>query len=224
MGPGLTLCADPAGDFNLLPNSPLPGDSPREVCLNGEWAFLPIEESSSLYSFLLSLFPRITLFPCCRPRNVPNFSPANHPLQGKIRVPSWWKAVEEFGYPQAWREVKKGWYYRQLFIPEAMRGKRIKLRFMAVNFKAEVYLNDRFVGEHLGGFTPFELDVTGRAKPGSVNELAVRVTDTSAASDKEGSYGAPIAESTHQSGIWQDVFLVAYPEVYVEDVFVITSF
>ena len=48
------------------------------------------------------------------------------------------------------------------------------LRFWAVDYLAEVWLNGRRVGAHEGGETPFVLDVTDAIKPGEGNRLAVR--------------------------------------------------
>ena len=50
------------------------------------------------------------------------------------------------------------------------------LAFGAVDYFAEVWVNDIKVGEHEGGYLPFELDITAAARPGA-NTLTVRVDD-----------------------------------------------
>jgi hypothetical protein len=68
------------------------------------------------------------------------------------------------------------WYWVKLTAPATRRsGERTLLRFRAVDYFAEVWLNGRFVGGHEGGETPFTLDVTDTIKPGKTNLLAVRV-------------------------------------------------
>ena len=68
------------------------------------------------------------------------------------------------------------WYWRDFAAPANQRpGGRYLLRFWAVDYKAEVWLNGVRVGEHEGGETPFVLDVTGAVKPDEANRLAVRV-------------------------------------------------
>ena len=54
-------------------------------------------------------------------------------------------------------------------------GERVRLHFGAVDYLAEIYLNGRLVGEHEGGETPFELNVTDALRAGGDNLLAVRV-------------------------------------------------
>ena len=68
------------------------------------------------------------------------------------------------------------WYWVRFTAPADGRpGERTLLRFGAVDYLAEVWLNGRPVGGHEGGETPFTLDVTGAIKPGKANLLAVRV-------------------------------------------------
>src|SRR3954471_20444091 len=53
-----------------------------------------------------------------------------------------------------------GMYRKSLGKLEVPDGKRLLLHFTAVATHAEVFWNDTKVGEHLGGWTPFRLDVT----------------------------------------------------------------
>ncbi len=68
------------------------------------------------------------------------------------------------------------WYWRE-FVPPSNphpEGKYL-LRFWAVDYLADVWLNDVWVGGHEGGETPFVLDVSDLVRPGAANCLAVRV-------------------------------------------------
>jgi hypothetical protein len=68
------------------------------------------------------------------------------------------------------------WYWRKFrAASNAHRGGRYLLRFRAVDYLAEVWLNGRYVGGHEGGETPFVLDVTHALRPSTANLLAVRV-------------------------------------------------
>ncbi|HEY0099774.1 MAG TPA: hypothetical protein VGB76_12575, partial [Pyrinomonadaceae bacterium] len=69
-----------------------------------------------------------------------------------------------------------GWYRTSLDVPELKEGRRALLRFGAVDYFSEVYVNGRQVGTHEGGYTPFEFDVTQAVRAGR-NELVVRVVD-----------------------------------------------
>ena len=94
------------------------------------------------------------------------------------------------------------------------------LHFGAVDYSTTVWLNGQQVGEHEGGYLPFELDVTADLRPGP-NELVVRVIDPGNDADflpqftfaeiphgKQSWYG-PIG------GIWQSVYLERRPPVHL---------
>jgi len=66
------------------------------------------------------------------------------------------------------------WYRRKFEAAPLAQGERAFLRFGAANYRADVYLNGRKLGLHVGGFTPFSFEVTKRLKPGT-NSLVVRV-------------------------------------------------
>ena len=52
------------------------------------------------------------------------------------------------------------WYRRTFSVPQEMQGRRILLRFGAVDYACDVYVNGKKAGSHVGGYTPFALDVT----------------------------------------------------------------
>lgn len=68
------------------------------------------------------------------------------------------------------------WYWLA-FMPDMVPvgDEQVLLRFGAVDYLAEVWLNGKPVGGHEGGETPFTLDVTSSFKAGQKNFLAVRV-------------------------------------------------
>ena len=67
------------------------------------------------------------------------------------------------------------WYRRTIEIPDSLDGKFIKLMFYAVNYVADVWLNDTYLGYHEGGYTPFAFDVSSVFNYGGSNILAVRI-------------------------------------------------
>jgi hypothetical protein len=124
------------------------------------------------------------------------------------------------------------WYWREFVAPPNPHpGGRDLLRFWAVDYQAEVWLNGLPVGHHEGGESPFTLDVTGTLKPGAANLLAVRVLNpTHQAID-----GMTLNETPHrnkalpysagsawdQGGIVDSVDLLAVPALRVEDLQVV---
>ena len=100
-------------------------------------------------------------------------APGNY--QGEILVPF---AVESSlsGVGKRINEHQELWYQRTFDVPSSWKGKQILLHFGAVDWKADVWVNDVKVGEHTGGFTPFYFDITSALNKGN-NQLVVKVWD-----------------------------------------------
>jgi beta-galactosidase len=131
--------------------------------------------------------------------------------------------------PSAWELIKQDYegvaFYRRSFdVPETWEGKVVRLHFGAVNYLAEVWLNDEVVGWHEGGFTPFAFRVDEMLKPGQRNVLSLRVVGPIILSDKHidgvGPLETPQWRGGITGGIWQSVHLEASGEIYVENVFI----
>jgi len=56
------------------------------------------------------------------------------------------------------------WYRRRFDAPKSALGNRLFVYFGAANYEADVYLNGRKLGKHVGGFTPFAYEITRLAK------------------------------------------------------------
>jgi len=69
------------------------------------------------------------------------------------------------------------WWYREIEIPPAMKGKRIFLHIRGAHLRAEVYLNNQLCGYSIMEELPFEADLTHAADPGGKNTLAIRITN-----------------------------------------------
>ncbi len=110
------------------------------------------------------------------------------------------------------------WYRRKIRIDEMKEAQRCILHFGAVDQKCEVFINHRKVREHIGGYLPFELDITEYIKKGE-NQIEVCVTDESDTSYH--SKGKQKLERggmfyTAQSGIWQTVWMEWVPNHYIQ--------
>jgi beta-glucuronidase len=72
-----------------------------------------------------------------------------------------------------------GWVYyqRSVRVPRGWGEDRVLLRFDAATHAARVYVDDTLVGEHVGGYTPFDVDVTGVAAAGGEFRLTVAVSN-----------------------------------------------
>jgi len=141
-----------------------------------------------------------------------------------IRVPS---IIQEV-FP-AYHGV--AWYWREFKAPaQAEADGRCLIRFGAVDYLADVWVNGLHVGRHEGGETPFVADATDALKPQSSNLLAVRVLNPA----NEPIDGIVLAETPHQNkavpymngcgydrgGIPEPVEVSCVPGVRIEDLFV----
>ncbi len=127
------------------------------------------------------------------------------------------------------RTLHKGeflWYRREISLPECFSERHVLLHFGAVDQTADVWVNGLKVMEHVGGYLPFEGDVTRAVRDGRM-EIVVRVTDESDhgyhTRGKQKSARGGIWY-TPQSGIWQSVWIEAVPENYVKNLHISPDF
>ncbi len=157
------------------------------------------------------------------------------------RTEAWWTAprpdARPIRVPGIFQEALPGyhgvaWYWREFTPPQnPYPDGRCLLRFHAVDYLAEVWLNDLSVGGHEGGETPFVLDITDAVKAGSANRLAVRVLNPK----EEPIDGIALAETPHRNkapagirvggsynsgGITEPVELLWVPALRIDDVYV----
>jgi beta-glucuronidase len=103
------------------------------------------------------------------------------------------------------------WYQRS-FRAEPQAGTRYFLHFGAVNYEAKVYVNGALAAEHVGGFTPFDVEVTGIVKSGN-NFLVVK------ADNQRRRNGVPTINTDwwNYGGITRSVRLIEFPSAFIED-------
>jgi hypothetical protein len=102
-----------------------------------------------------------------------------------------------------------GWYRRGLKVPEAWRGQRVFLVVGACDWLTKGWFDGQPLGEHRGGYTPFEFELTSLVKWGREQEVVLRVDDTPHPFKLEGKQGYGEAK-----GIWQTVYLEARPALH----------
>ena len=177
-----TKWAEQINPKNVLPEYPRPQLERTDwVNLNGEWEY------------------------AIKPKG--QAEPAS--FDGNILVPF---AVESSlsGVQKEVGENNELWYKRTFSVPANWKSKDIVLNFGAVDWKADVFVNDILIGSHQGGFTPFSFNITPYLTGKSNQKLVVRVWDPSdkgyqprgkQTSNPEGIWYTPV------TGIWQTVWL-----------------
>jgi beta-galactosidase/beta-glucuronidase len=130
-------------------------------------------------------------------------------FDGQILVPF---AVESSlsGVQKTVGNANELWYKRSFKVPSAWKGTNVILHFGAVDWKADVYLNDVKIGSHTGGYTPFCIDITPFLKSSGEQKLVVKVwdgTDTGFQPRGKQVVNPNGIWYTSVTGIWQTVWL-----------------
>ncbi|MDB6063796.1 MAG: Beta-galactosidase/beta-glucuronidase [Pedosphaera sp.] len=111
------------------------------------------------------------------------------------------------------------WYRRQFTVPKEWSGKRVRLHFGAVDWRARVIINGQEAGQHRGGYDAFSFDITDKLKWKGDEELVVAVDDATEGDQARGKQSRKPEGIfyTPSSGIWQTVWLEPLPKVCIDD-------
>jgi beta-galactosidase/beta-glucuronidase len=197
-----TILKTPWSD-ELNPEAPLP-EYPRPQLvrdawqnLNGQWDFAILPKGSS----------------------------PETGFAGKITVPF---AVESLlsGVQKTVGPDHELWYERNFDLALDRKGKRVMINFGAVDWEAEVWVNDKQAGIHQGGFDGFSFDITDLLVKGKSQKIRLRVWDPSDSGPQP--RGKQVKEPkgiwyTPVTGIWQTVWLEAVPESFISSMYSVTD-
>jgi hypothetical protein len=151
-----------------------------------------------------------------------------------------WQTVRipDYRGPMGWWA---GCYRKVLNIPASMwKREAIVLRFAAVDYKCQVYLNGRMVTTHEGFFAPFEVELTPYLRHDAENVLVVRIQNESIMTNSHSWVGGGVEgdkiyadvgpgwddpvlgwhECPPGVGIWQKVYLDGRPKLSIAGLFV----
>jgi len=144
---------------------------------------------------------------------------------GKILVPF---PVESSlsGVQKSVGENTELWYQRTFSIPSGWKNKNVVLNFGAVDWQADVWVNDIKVGTHKGGYTPFSFNITPFLNKGTGQKLVVKVWDPTdrgfqprgkQVENPRGIWYTPV------TGIWQTVWIEPVERTYITHLKTVTN-
>ncbi|MFB6342956.1 glycoside hydrolase family 2 protein [Saccharicrinis sp. FJH62] len=174
--------------------------------LNGSWYYIVDPFDNGFYDYRLNENPN-GFFKNKKAQSKTDLVEYNFDTSPLMVIPSDWNT----------RDAKLFFYegsvwFKKDFTYSPKKGFKTYVYFGAVNYDAKVYLNGEKVGEHIGGFTPFNIDITGKVKEGN-NFIVVRVNN------ERHPEGVPTinADWWNYGGITREVMLVDVPEVFIRD-------
>lgn len=111
-------------------------------------------------------------------------------------------------------------YVKYFTMPDNFIEDRAILHFGAVDQIAEVWINNKKLMVHEGGYLPFSIDVTDVLIKDKENKVVVKVTDTLS---KKYPYGKQCKKRqgmwyTPVSGIWQTVWMESVPKIFINNI------
>ncbi|MFV0379568.1 MAG: beta-glucuronidase [Anaerorhabdus sp.] len=124
------------------------------------------------------------------------------------------------------------WYERDLVIHKDLLNERLLLRFGSATHKARLYVNGKFLLEHIGGFTPFEIELNDIVKPGK-NLLQIAVSNIldnttipvgQVSGEGENTKSKGLFDFFNYAGIHRPVKLYTTPKTYLKDITLNTTF
>ena len=174
--------------------------------LNGQWHYIVDVQERGYYDYRMNE-DRYGFFRDAHLRSKLDLVEYNFDTSPQMAIPGDWNTQDN----QLFFYEGTVWF-RRTFDYQPKAGKRTVLYFGAVNYEAIVYVNGTKMGRHVGGFTPFNFDITSALKPGQ-NNVIVKVDNKRDRSQ----IPTNIYDWWNYGGITRDVLLTEVGETYVED-------
>jgi beta-glucuronidase len=177
----------------------------QEISMNGEWSFAldPLSKGEAMgwdqpwkYNEKDSIY-----------------SPEKF---DKVNVPHCWSTDLRYNF------VGKAWYRKAFKLSENAKDKLIRLRFEAVYYKCRIFINGELAAFHVGGYTPFTVNVTKQIKYNQINFISIEVDNSWNELTVPGARMGDIPSAQffpwyEYGGITRDVSLLITDKVYIKN-------
>ena len=134
----------------------------------------------------------------------------------KVKIPHTYSmdAINEVGYYRG-----ESWYRTSISLPNSFQNERIFIRFEGVGQEAEVYLNEKKVRKHTGGYSAFCFEITDLVNTNEENTIAVKV------SNEPNFKRIPVNDKlfNHYGGIYRPVQIFSTPKLNVSPTYYASS-
>jgi beta-glucuronidase len=195
------ICVFAASAAAQVKSPTLIGNMPGRtlISLNGQWRAIVDPYESGLST-------RTGLFENRKPKDKADFVEYDFDASTNLAVPGDWNSQRDdllFYEGPVW--------YKKSFAYQKRAHTRVFLYFGAANYHARVYLNAVKLGEHEGGFTPFNFEITDAVKDGD-NFVVVEVNSARRAD------AVPSIKTDwwNYGGLTRNVQLVEVPDTFIQ--------
>ena len=174
--------------------------------LAGDWNYIVDVQEEGYYDYRMNP-TQWGFFNNAKPKRPEDLIEYDFDKSPTMRIPSDWNTQDErlfFYEGTVW--------FKRSFKAVPMQDYRTLLYFGAVNYDCHVWVNGKKAGHHIGGFTPFNFDISDLLRNGE-NNIIVKVDNKRHAEDVP----TQIFDWWNYGGITRDVRLVKITPVYMED-------
>lgn len=185
--------------------------------LNGDWNYIVDPYENGYYNYRYEPFDQQeqpsanAYFTNTKAKLPSDLIEYNFDESDTLKVPGDWNTQKEKLY------YYEGtiWYKKSFDYEKTDDSNRVFLYVGAANYKTEAYLNGKKLGGHIGGFTPFNFEITHLLKEKD-NFVVFKVDN------KRSKEGVPTLNTDwwNYGGITRDVKLIETPTTYIQDYFV----
>jgi beta-glucuronidase len=185
------------------------------LTLNGVWKYVVDPYQTGYYDYRRDARDQMT-----NPSNSESLFLGYKPKDQTERVEYDFDKSDNILVPRDWNSQKEKlfyyegsvWYYKNFDYPAPAANTRQYLYFGAANYEADVYLNGKKLGKHIGGFTPFDYEITSLLNDEN-NSIVVKVDNKR----KRDAVPTLNTDWWNYGGITRDVDVVEVPATFIAD-------
>ena len=204
----MLICQLSHAQLNLLTDIP----NRSAISLDGKWQYIVDRYETGFYDYRykeMSENSASAYWNNDKPKNKTDLKEYGYSDKYTLKVPQDWNSQEpKFLYYEG-----TVWYKKSFDFQKRNPSDRVFIYFGAVNYRADVYLNGKKLGMHIGGFTPFDFEIPDSILKAKDNFLVVRVNN------ERGKEEVPTVNTDwwNYGGITRSVNLVEVPKTFIQD-------
>lgn len=184
-------------------------DGRKVVNLDGQWQTIVDPYESGFYDYRYQPSQN-GFFKNAKPKTKSELIEYDFDNSGLLKVPGDWNTQSD----QLFFYEGTIWY-KKSFDYQRRPNTRVFVYFGAANYLADVYLNGEKIGQHEGGFTPFNFEITNLVRD-TGNFLIVKVDNKR----RRDAVPTLMTDWWNYGGLTRDVKLIETPNTFVHDYFI----